>query len=87
MLNKIFLQGRLVADPELRHTQSGVAVAPAQRVGGEGDEQVSRLQGRQWDGGGAFLTGDAEGEKCPAGRLRRSMQGLLAGEDLFCQSL
>ena len=26
MLNKIFLQGRLVADPELRHTQSGVAV-------------------------------------------------------------
>ena len=27
MLNKIFLQGRLVADPELRHTQSGVAVA------------------------------------------------------------
>ncbi len=27
MLNKIFLQGRLVADPELRHTQTGVAVA------------------------------------------------------------
>ena len=27
MLNKIFLQGRLVADPELRHTQSGVAMA------------------------------------------------------------
>jgi len=27
LLNKIFLQGRLVADPELRHTQSGVAVA------------------------------------------------------------
>ena len=27
MLNKIFLMGRLVADPELRHTQSGVAVA------------------------------------------------------------
>ena len=27
MLNKILLQGRLVADPELRHTQSGVAVA------------------------------------------------------------
>lgn len=27
MLNKIFLQGRLCADPELRHTQSGVAVA------------------------------------------------------------
>lgn len=27
MLNKIFLQGRLVADPELRHTQSGIAVA------------------------------------------------------------
>lgn len=27
MLNKIFLQGRLVADPDLRHTQSGVAVA------------------------------------------------------------
>lgn len=26
MLNKIFLQGRLVADPELRHTPSGVAV-------------------------------------------------------------
>ena len=27
MLNKTFLQGRLVADPELRHTTSGVAVA------------------------------------------------------------
>ena len=27
MLNKIFLQGRLVADPELRHTQQGTAVA------------------------------------------------------------
>ena len=28
MLNKVFLMGRLTADPELRHTQSGVAVAP-----------------------------------------------------------
>lgn len=27
MLNKIFLQGRMVRDPELRHTQSGTAVA------------------------------------------------------------
>ncbi|NCB63054.1 MAG: single-stranded DNA-binding protein [Clostridia bacterium] len=27
MLNKIFLQGRLVSDPELRHTPSGIAVA------------------------------------------------------------
>ncbi len=27
MLNKVFLQGRLVADPELRHTPNGVAVA------------------------------------------------------------
>ena len=27
MLNKVFMQGRLVADPELRHTSSGVAVA------------------------------------------------------------
>ena len=27
MLNKAFLMGRLVADPELRHTQSNVAVA------------------------------------------------------------
>lgn len=27
MLNKIFLQGRLTRDPELRHTQSGTAVA------------------------------------------------------------
>ena len=27
MLNKIFLQGRLVADPELRQTQGGVPVA------------------------------------------------------------
>lgn len=27
MLNKVFMQGRLVADPELRHTPSGVAVA------------------------------------------------------------
>lgn len=27
MLNKIFIMGRLVEDPELRHTQSGTAVA------------------------------------------------------------
>lgn len=27
MLNKVFLQGRLTRDPELRHTQSGTAVA------------------------------------------------------------
>lgn len=27
MLNRVSLQGRLVADPELRHTQSGLAVA------------------------------------------------------------
>lgn len=27
MLNKTFLQGRLVADPELRHTQQGTPVA------------------------------------------------------------
>ena len=27
MLNKIFLQGRLIADPELRHTQQGTPVA------------------------------------------------------------
>lgn len=27
MLNKVFLQGRLVADPELRHTPNGVAAA------------------------------------------------------------
>lgn len=27
MLNKVFLQGRLVADPELRHTTTGIAVA------------------------------------------------------------
>jgi single-strand DNA-binding protein len=27
LLNKIFLQGRLVADPELRHTQSGIPMA------------------------------------------------------------
>ena len=27
MLNKVILQGRLIADPELRHTPNGVAVA------------------------------------------------------------
>ena len=27
MLNKVFLQGRLVADPDLRHTQQGTPVA------------------------------------------------------------
>lgn len=27
MLNKVFLQGRMVADPELRHTPNGVAIA------------------------------------------------------------
>ena len=27
MLNKVFIQGRMCADPELRHTQSGTAVS------------------------------------------------------------
>ena len=27
VLNKVFIQGRMCADPELRHTQSGTAVA------------------------------------------------------------
>lgn len=27
MLNKVFIQGRLCSDPELRHTQSGAAVS------------------------------------------------------------
>ena len=29
MLNKIFLMGRLTCDPELRHTQSGIAAPPS----------------------------------------------------------
>ena len=34
MLNKIFIQGRLTADPELRHTPSGVAVRQAEPQNG-----------------------------------------------------
>ena len=36
MLNKIFLMGRLVRDPELRHTGSGTAVASFTPGGGPG---------------------------------------------------
>lgn len=48
MLNKIFLQGRLVADPELRHTTNGVAVATF-RLAVERDFKDKQTGARQAD--------------------------------------
>lgn len=48
MLNKVFLQGRLVADPELRHTTNGVAVATF-RLAVERDFKDKQTGARQAD--------------------------------------
>lgn len=48
MLNRVFLQGRLTADPQLRHTQSGVAVA-AFRIAVDRDYKDKATGERQTD--------------------------------------
>ena len=48
MLNKVFLQGRLVADPELRHTQQGTPVA-SYRLSVERDYKSKDQKGQDTD--------------------------------------
>lgn len=62
MLNKIIVMGRLVRDPELRHTQSGTAVA-ATRIavdrgytGQDGERQTDFFDVVAWRGTGEFLS-------------------------------
>ena len=61
MLNKIFLQGRLVSDPELRHTPSGVAAASFRlaverdfKDKGTGERQVDFIHVVAWRQTGEF---------------------------------
>ena len=55
MLNRITMTGRLVADPELRHTQSGVSVTSFRiandRDYGKGEERKRRTFSMSWPGG------------------------------------
>lgn len=48
MLNKVFLQGQLVADPELRHTQQGTPVA-SYRLAVERDYKSKDQKGQDTD--------------------------------------
>jgi len=48
MINKVFLQGRLVADPELRHTQQGTPVA-SYRLAVERDYKSKDQKGQDTD--------------------------------------
>lgn len=48
MLNKVFLQGRLVADPELRHTQQGTPVA-SYRLAVDRDYKSKNQKGQNTD--------------------------------------
>ena len=64
MLNKIFLQGRLVADPDLRHTQSGVAVATFRLAVDRdfkdketGERKADFINCVAWRGTGEFVAG------------------------------
>lgn len=61
MLNKVLLQGRLVADPELRYTSSGIAVANF-RVASDrdvkdanGERQADFINVVAWRKGGEFV--------------------------------
>lgn len=63
MLNKIFLQGRLVNDPELRHTPSGVAVASFRiavdrdfKDKGTGEKQADFINIVAWRQTGEFVS-------------------------------
>lgn len=62
MLNKVIMQGRLVADPELKHTQSGVAVASARiavdrdfKDKASGERKADFFPVTAWRGTGEFL--------------------------------
>ena len=59
MLNHIVLMGRLTRDPELRHTQSGVAVASftlavERDFGGKGEKQTDFIDIVAWRNTGEF---------------------------------
>lgn len=63
MLNKIFLQGRLVSDPELRHTPSGVAASSFRlaverdfKDKGTGEKQVDFINIVAWRQTGEFVS-------------------------------
>lgn len=64
MLNKVFLQGRLVADPELRHTQQGTPVASFRLVvdhdfknQSTGERGVDFINIVAWRGTADFVSG------------------------------
>lgn len=62
MLNKVILQGRLVADPELRHTQQGTPVASARIAcdrdykNQDGSKTADFVNIVAWRGTGEFLS-------------------------------
>ena len=63
MLNKIFLQGRLVSDPALRHTPSGVAASSFRlaverdfKDKGTGEKQVDFINIVAWRQTGEFVS-------------------------------
>lgn len=61
MLNKVIIQGRLVADPELRHTQQGTPVANVRMAVDrdfkrpDGGRDVDFFPVIAWRGGAEFL--------------------------------
>lgn len=59
-LNKVILGGRLVSDPELKQTQSGIAVcsfsvAVNRRVSSEGEQKVDFINCQAWRNSAEFL--------------------------------
>ena len=62
MLNKIFLQGRLVADPELQHTQSGIPVVSFRIAvdrdfkGQDGNREADFINIVAWRGAAEFVS-------------------------------
>ena len=62
MLNKCFLQGRMTADPELRHTQNGVAVATFRLAvtrdfkGKDGERKADFISVVCWRGTAEFVS-------------------------------
>lgn len=61
MLNKVIIQGRLVAEPELRHTAQGTAVANVRMAVDrdfkrpDGSRETDFFQVIAWRGGAEFL--------------------------------
>lgn len=62
MLNKVILQGRLVADPELRHTQSNIPVASFRIAvdrdykSQNGDREADFINIAAWRGAAEFVS-------------------------------